>query len=228
MPVLIPGPGQDPLPAADDALEQWADNFDSNYDPLNFGTTVPVVDYANAAFEAFRAALATASNPSTRTTSTVATKNATRAALEPLLRQGVRVCVTQFLAGAATESSLTDLGIRVPKTTRTPIGAPVDNPLIEVASLSPSVVSIRVTQQVDGAPVTDRRFPAGVATLELSSRPVGGDWALLQTVKRVNIAANVGAFADGSVRDYRARYVSPRGDTGPWSPVVTAPVWNPA
>lgn len=225
MPTAIPGPGQDVLPAADDAFDGWAQNFDTNWDPLNFGTTTPVVDYASVEVAAFTAALAAATNPGTRSATTVAAKDAAREALEPLLRQGVRSAITQFRAGLGSAALLTALGIRIPKTTRTRIEAPTDNPLLEISNVAPGVVNLRVTQQVDGAPVTDRRFPAGVAAIELHRREVGGVWTFARNIKRVNVIADSSTLTNGTVYEWAARYVNPRGEVGPMSPAVASPVW---
>lgn len=228
MPVIIPGPGQDVLPASDQELLAWAVNYIGIYDPATFGTTVPAIAYFASELTAYNDALTLATDPLTRTTATVANKDATRLALDPLLRQGVRVCIAQFRAGFGTEGDLAAIGIRTPKATRTRIDPPTDSPLIDVASIAPGIVHVRITQVVNGVPVTDRRYPDGVAAVELYARTGAEPYKLRRVVKRVNIAADVSDLIDATKYDWCARYINPRGERGPMSTNVTAPVWNPA
>lgn len=225
MPVLIPGPGEDVIPAPDDAADAWFGNFGALFAPDDFGLDLTSFSTLVALSAAFSGALATATAPATRTATSVAAKDTARAAASVQFRAAAAAAVTWFRAGNAPESSLSELGLRIPQATRTRIEAPVDAPLIDIPSIAANVVNIRLTQVIAGVPVTDRSFPAGTASIELANRTNDEPFTVRMIVRRVNIAAPVADLMNGVNYDWRATYLNPRGERGPDSTIVSAPAW---
>lgn len=226
MPSLIPGPNQDVLPAADDALNAFATSFSTRWALSPFLALPPNAGVLDDARSDFDDKLTVATAPATRTTPNIAAKDLARAALEPLLRQAIRNATTGYLAGTVPAIALNELGVRTPKATRTPIGAPTDAPLMSVDSVRQDQVVLRLTQLVAGVPVTARAFPAGVSAIELWAKVGAGTYAFRQTLRRVNILADTAFAANGDLVTWRARYISPRGEPGPFSGDTTSPIWR--
>lgn len=226
MPYPIASPGSDQIPAGDANLSVFADQF-----AVSFTATLPLNPFPTPAFVSsvaanFSIVLALASASGTRTPVMIASKDAQRAVLVTALRSALSVILGQYKAGALTALQLTVMGVRVPSDVRTPSAAPSDAPLFGVDSLRPNVVAFRVTQVVDGLPVTARAFPSGVAAIEVWSQVGVEAWAWRAVRRAVNIELLPDFVPSGTLVSWRARYLSPRGLPGPFSSVVESPVWR--
>lgn len=220
MPSVIPGPGQDPIPQTDDALLSFANNFSTTWSPATFNVVLPTAASLAALANNYSEELALAQNPSSRTPQQIAIKNTNKAALIAALRPAARSAITAYRAGIVTEAAITNLGLRIPSPP-TPITAPTDAPLIDVASVAVNTVTLRCNQVVNGLPVTLRRFPYGIIGCEYEFS--AGTILESFTSNRVNTIRSTTGFAAGVIVTSRARYYTRTGLVGPWSQTFTFP-----
>jgi hypothetical protein len=218
--MAAPGPNSDPIPASDTLLAYFATNFAGVWSPATFNTTVPLAADIVSATNNFGNALLLATDPMTRTPTTVQLKNQARTALVALLRPAIRSAVTAYRAGAALASDLTALGVRTPDLTKTQIPPPADAPQLDFTGSAPGKIQYRVTQVVGGVPVTDRVFPYGIMGVRLLEK--WGTNERVTTVKRVNIVSLTNGIAAGTVITASACYFTARGEVGPQCPEIQA------
>lgn len=152
------------IPARDAELSEWAQNL---YDrlavaPENYGVNADQVAPFATAQEAFKAAYAVTSNPATRTTPAIATKNDRKAEM---------IAAARLLVGtiqswpAMTDAKRDELQIPVRDNEPTPIGPPTEMPVLRVAAVNGQVVDLEVRRE-DGQ---TKRKPVGVRAVWLYS-----------------------------------------------------------
>lgn len=216
MPNLINSPNSDPIPAKDDELAAFATNFATQWLPATFGSLVPLAATIAAANDAYKVSLAAATNPITRTPVSVGEKNARRAPLELLLRQSVAIAVAWWKANPLNpirDANLLNLGIRIPASP-SPIGPPVDSPIIGLVSVAVGTAKFRFSNLVDGNAVTLRRLPRGVSTIQTELSGTGAN--IVENSSRVNLIRDTIAWAAGTNVLVRSRYMTASGLVGPW------------
>jgi hypothetical protein len=226
MPVIIPGPNQDPIPATDADLDEFGQVFAAGWVPATFNVVLPLAATISAASAQFTSDLMLATDPATRTPVTIANKNASRVALVLILRGAIQSAQAAYLAGTATEGELNAIGIRANSTIRTSIGTPTYAPILGGVAATAGTCKIRLTQ-VDpntGNAVATRRYPYGYVGAEVERKIATGSWLANQTVRRVNIMDSTVGIPMGTLIYYRARYQTARGDVGPWSNEIVCAV----
>lgn len=226
MPVTIPGPNQDPLPARDANFAAFATQFAAGWSPASFNVVLPLAATLTAAASAFDIALALVRDPSTTTTPAIAAKNASRAACAALLRGAIRAAQTAFLDGIATEQQLLDLGIRPNSLVRTPIAGPPYPPILALDVASIGSTDLRVTQvdQSTGLAVSTRRYSYGIIGAEFQRKVAAGAYESLGLRKTVRVNDAVVGFVPGTLLMYRCRYMTARGLMSPFSVEVVSAV----
>ncbi len=154
-------------------------------------------------------------------------KDAARAALEKEVRP-----VTNFVQGwpKTTNADRAEMGITVRDTSPTPAPAPSSRPLALVESGQRLTHQLRL---VDESTPTRRARPAGVLGAEVWVKLVDADQpaptdpaalTFLTMTTRPSFRAEFKAGEGGKTAVYMARWVSTRGEKGPWSEVTTATV----
>lgn len=221
------------LPRTDALLNTWAANFSTliSATPTAYGLVAGQATTFATAKTDFATKLATASNPSTRTKSTVAAKDTSRAALLVLIRSYMAICQSY---PAITDTQLSDLGLTVRKTTPTPIPAPVTKPIVSPTGSSSASVSIRMS---DETTPDSRARPFGARAMEVWASvgiapPAGPEETSFRGLATKNTVgpgsrAFVVAFSGGDVGKTAyiyGRWVNGAGQPGPWSSVATATI----
>jgi hypothetical protein len=218
------------LPTKDADLDQWAINFSTliTATPTAYGLVAGQATTFATAKSDFTTKLATASNPSTRTKSTVAAKNTSRAALLVLIRAYMKI-VQGF--PTITPTQLSDLGLTVRKTTPTPIGPPATSPRLTLQSTQGLGIDFRFS---DETTPDSRARPFGTAGMELwvkigPGAPVAIADCVYKGLYTVNtngpgsLAARVtfdGADV-GKTAYFFGRWINIRGEPGPSSPLAS-------
>ena len=216
MPSLINSPTSDPIPAKDDELAAFATNFATQWLPATFGSLVPLAATIANANDAYKVALASATNPISRTPVSVGEKNARRAPLELLLRQAIAISVAWWKANPQNpirDANILNLGIRIPSSP-SPIGPPVDAPIVGLVAVAVGTVKFRFQNLVDGNAVTLRRLPRGVSTIQTELSATGA--IIVENSSRVNLMRDTTAWAAGTNVSVRSRYMTGSGLVGPW------------
>ena len=224
MPPVIPGPHADVLPALDFDFAEWGTNLGvfTLANPTFVILPTPAAVAASAL--AFDVALNIAITPGTRTTPTIAAKDAQRNVSSLIYRDVVRQLVAQFRAGIRTALALNAAGVRVPDLVPTPIAIPVTFPMVAVQSASPGQQILRAS---DSATPDKRAKPYGVIGLQLvrgtgPSVPVDGTGLpFVGLFTRQPMVVSSPPALIGVAVHYVGRWVTMTGKTGPWSSVVS-------
>ena len=222
MPVPVPGPHQDVLPNSDANLSAFADQFVSNFTDVGYAAPAGTQAALATVTTAYNSALATADDPTTRTSVAIATKNSARLALANPLRIAIAYAVAAYASGTVSSAQLTTIGVRTPDATRTPIAAPAYAPILAAVSARPGFQDFRITQVTAEGPVSTRKFPYGIQAVQLHKVNADASLTLLGSYRAVNIAQSTASMAGGTTFQVKARYVTAKGLTGPFSETVSA------
>lgn len=223
---MIPGPHADVLPQGDADFGLFVNQFSAAFVPSTFNTVLPAASTLVTLAANYAAALALATDPTTRTPVTVAAKDAIKLSISATFRSAIRAVQTAFLDGICTAAQALNCGVRPNSLTRAPILAPVYAPLIAVDASFAGSVRFRVTQvdQLTGSAVTTRGYSYGLVGVELQRKVLTDPFVARQIIKRVLVSDSTADLAAGVVASYRARYVTARGLRSPFSPVVVGVV----
>lgn len=115
------------IPSQDAAFDAWLANFSALITavPANYGLTAPDDVIIAAAYTDWNAAYLLATNPATRTSPTIAAKDAERALAEQIVRP---YAISISRNPAVTNLNKTAVGVNLPNTARTPIPPPLTVP----------------------------------------------------------------------------------------------------
>jgi hypothetical protein len=222
----MPGSYNPYIPTTDAALDTWATNFDAviTANPTDYGLVAGQATAFHTLRLAFTTALATSSNPATRTSVTVAAKDAAKADMVVSARSLAMVALAYPLV---TPSDLLAAGLIVKNTVPTPIPAPTTVPLLDFLSSIGQAVTIGYADETSPSA---KYKPFGVIGLQVFTQ-VGGTAPV--GVETMQLKATVGRwpirlqFAGGDVGEnvyVMARWVTRKGLTGPSSALLTAVV----
>ena len=216
----------DYIPGADAAFDTWQANFVSvvNGNLAGYGLVAADLTPVTAAQAAWNASLPAHVAAQAAATAAKETKDANRASLEAAVRTVVRkVQATPAVTAAAKAAA----GITVPDSEPTPAGPPTTAP---VGKVDTSQRLQHTVSFADSATPTSKAKPAGVRGCEIWMK-VGppppasaGDLQFVTLDTRTpHLITFDGADANKTVT-YWLRWVSTRGQAGPWSAAVSATV----
>lgn len=214
------------IPSKDADLDAWATNFSvlvqANF--AAYGILEAQADAVEVVQEAFTAALVLATNPATRTTPTVADKDAAKVAMLAYIRP-----VAQQINNrpATTDEQRADLGLTIRDASPTPVPAPVTTPILGiVAGLNLS----HVLRYSDEATPAARKKPFGAIQIEIwravgTEPPAGPDaCGFVGAFTKNPIALEYADGDGGKLATIYGRWVTRRGLVGPWSLPVSMTV----
>lgn len=217
------------IPAADADFDNWLVNFDTllTADPTAYGEDAGTAAAVAAVTSAWSDAYLAATDPSTRTTPTVAAKDAARYTAEQTVRP---VAIRIRDNASVTNAQRADLGLTIPKVVPTPIPAPTSVPILGFTKATPLQHEL---QYSDSDTPVGKAKPFGVIGLELY-RSIGdvaatdpAQCTYYGTVTKSPFRVNFAAADQGKVCTYYARWVTRSGpagvaQSGPWSSQLTA------
>jgi hypothetical protein len=161
-------------------------------------------------------------------------KDVARAALEKEVRP-----ITNFVQGypKTTNADRAEMGITVRDTSKTPSPTPTSAPVVQVESGQRLTHRLKFT---DAAAPTRRGKPPGTIGAEVwlaltpTGQPApplnppgaggGGSYKFLSVSSRGNLQTDFPSAEAGKTAYYALRWVSTRGEKGPWSEVAAATV----
>ena len=211
------------IPPKDADFDLWLVNFDAllTATPTDFGLEAADAVAVAAVTATWVAAFAISSNPTTRTTPTVADKDVARASAEAVVRP---YAVQISKNTAVTDLNKAAIGVTIPTLVPTPIPAPTDAPTLSLVS----AISLVQTLAYKVAAQVGKSKPFGSRGVEVY-RAVGTVPATdpAQAVFQGNytkspLVQNFAAEDQGKFVTYWARYVTASGpggvtQPGPWS-----------
>lgn len=225
------------IPLTDAACDAWSQNFSTliTAAPATYGLLAADAVAIAAAVSLYHASYLIAGlsgtppktplSPATRTPVTIATKDAQKAAMLALLR--IYAIAIRNNAGV-TDTAKTNLQLTIPKTTPTPIPAPVTFPILSLVAVTPGVVTLAMR---DSATPTVRRKPFGaigaqIITILGPSVPAGPTLAGFNSNQtKTPFELGFGSGDAGKLVYCWARWYTRRGLVGDWSALLnfTAP-----
>lgn len=210
------------VPTKDADLDAWATNFDVTITaaPADYGLIAGQATAFNVLRTAYTAALLAATNPATRTSVTVAAKDAARNAMVANARQ-LAMIARQY--PAITDELLATAGLTVPDTVPSPIPAPTSQPVLSQFASSPLQLVLRTKDSILTNP---RARPQGVTGLMLWMKvgtPAPASVADCQFVGlfgRTPLTVDFDPADGGKPATFIAKWTNAKGQVGPESAMV--------
>lgn len=225
----MPRGGTNYMPRPDGDFSAYSNHYyeavekfynDQGLDPNDLTDLKKALDLWNAMYPAHVKAQAAAEGAR-------AAKQDARLALEREIRP-----VTNFVQGytKTTDADRATIGITVRDTSKTPAPTPTSAPVVQVDSGQRLTHRLRFT---DAAAPTRRGKPPGTIGAEIwlaltptgqPAPPLGDSYKFLSVNSRGNLQTDFPSAEAGKTAYYALRWVSTRGDKGPWSEVCAATV----
>ncbi len=212
-------PGHDYIPASDRGFRTWAEQFASNIsaDPARFMLTAAQAASIQQAVDDFVAAFSIATNEATRNRATIAVKDDARVAATSLLRRYAMLIKNNV--GIDDEDKIA-IGVRPINPKRERIGAPNTFPLLKLLGNTPGRQMMRYSDSCSpdsaGKPFGTTGLQLYIAKGDEKSAP-RSEAAFHRMYTRNPVAVAFDEDDDGRVATYYARWVSAKGEQGPWS-----------
>lgn len=214
------------IPDSDPEFNIWQGNLVTIVDANTtaWGIGADAVTALKALQTVWVTAFTRSSNYQSRSTADVRAKNEAREAYEKRLRG----FVAEYLASNSkvTNSDRERLGITVRSEQRTPVGIPVTFP---IGKIDFSVRQQHSIQIIDSG-TNGRAKPAGVQGCEIWIKNGGeepkddGEFTYLALDTKSPYQVTFPATDIGKKMYYRLRWINKRGQTGPWSSIISAVV----
>ena len=215
------------IPASDLSFRDWLVNFSAllTAAPATYGLTAPDALTVAAVTDAYVDALTLATDPMTRTSVTIAIKDANKASALSVVRP---YAVSISLNPNVLNGDKVAIGVTVRSTVQTPIPAPVIAPTIELLSATP----LRQNLQVRQPGSTSKAKPFGAIAIEIG-RSVGtvaatdpAQLSIIGQYGKTPLTQDFEAQNQGKIVTYGARYRTRSGpagvsQAGPWSALVS-------
>ena len=216
------------IPASDADYDAWLRNF-AEYVVANaaaLGATPGQITSLQAVKADWDVKYPAATTAQAMAAAAVQAKSDSRGATEDFVRPFVGVLQSNT---AVTDTQRQSLGITVRSTSRTAVGAPSSKP---VASIDTNQRLRHTLSFVDELTPTSRAKPDGVQGCEIWMKvgdpaPAGpNDVRYLAVDTRSPYVADFEAADAGKTAYYMLRWISTRGETGPWSQTVKGTITN--
>lgn len=219
-------PATDFIPPKDADLSAWATNFSTviTASPATYGLVAGQATTFATLKTAFVSALATATNPGTRTPAAIAAKDSARSAMVANARVLARIA--QGTPGI-TPTQLSNAGLTVRNTVPTPIPAPTTKPVL---GLERNLSQALVLRMRDESTPTSRAKPFGAVAAQVyasvgvapPATPLDGTFK--GPASRIPFQVDFDSADVGKTAYIYARWVTAKGLTGPWSDVLAVTV----
>ena len=214
------------IPAREADMDNWINNFKTLIaaSPTTYGLVTADGTALTNAYNAWHTAYLAATNPTTRTKATVATKNEQK----PIVLGVVRGYANTIQANNAVSDALKiGLGMKPRDTQPTPVPPPTTYPMLSISGLGQGLQNLRAADQLTP---TKRARPTGSAGM-LLFRTVGTAPAtdpesarFLGFVTRSEYQSQFDPADNGKTATYFARWTNAKGQMGPWSPAASMPI----
>jgi hypothetical protein len=211
------------IPLKDGDFETFTNNFKTLVasNPATYGLQNSDSTAITNAYNSWHTAYLAATNGSTRTHGTIATKNQQKANLLTVIRgYGATIRANK----AVTVQAKHDLGVTVADTQPTPVPPPTTMPVLEITKIATGYQEVLARDEGAG---TSRARPHGSAGL-LLYRAVGDTAAndpstatFLTFVGRPSVQSTFPGADRGKTATYFARWTNAKGEVGPWSQPVS-------
>lgn len=211
------------IPAKQGNFAAFAANFNTLIaeNPAYYGISSVDAAALTTNYNAFNAAYAVATAPSTKTKDTVAAKNAAQANLTAMIRN--MAMTIQASAGISNDDKAA-LGLTIRKATPTPVPVPTSNPILGWIGGTPGQATLSIA---DSNTPTKKAKPPLVQSCQLflqvaGTVPVNVDtMQLAGTFTKATAVLSLPSGAAGKTCYLFGRWITRTGLVGPLSPLLT-------
>ncbi len=211
------------IPRQDAAALAWMRTFASGIEssPSEYAVTASDAVAIRNAVDAFGIALGNVSDPETKTRVSVLTKKQAREAAESICRRFASIIKVNQ---AVSDTNKIAIGVRPLNRERTRIDCPQSSPLISVIGCTPGAQIVRYrdtwTPQSSAKPfgATELQLFVAISDEAFASRD---EAKLVGKFTKNPVSVKFTAPDGGKRATYYGRWVSRRGETGPWSVPVS-------
>jgi hypothetical protein len=211
------------IPVKNAALLSWSLNFSTliTAAPATYGLTTGDATAIAAQYTALAAAYALITSPSTKTATTVSAYNTEKIIALSIFRPYAQ---TVSLNAGVSSANKTALGVNPRTSVPLPITAPTTNPVLTTISTSTAGTILRYRDSVASPSVKSK--PYGVIAVQLfgmtSATAVTDPTTLPYIANQTKSpwTTALGSPSAGKTAYFAARYITRKGLTGPWSPIV--------
>lgn len=212
------------IPNTDGALDTWALNFSTliTATPATYGLGSGDAVTIAGVYTTWHASFLSATNPGTKTKTTVAAKNTARVNLLAICRPYATMVSNN--AGVSSADKTT-LGVNPRTSVPTPISAPTSRPVLTFINATPLASHLRYSDSVAGPLVKSK--PYGVIGLQFfgkTSSTAITDPALLPYFQQQPTSPFTASWESGDVGKtayVAARWITRKGLVGPWSDITS-------
>jgi hypothetical protein len=215
------------IPAPDSQFSIWLQNFSAllTDSPTTYGLQTADAIIVAGVTTSWLTAFGLSSDPSTRTSVTVAAKDAARASAEAVVRP---YAVAISLNSAVTNGEKVAIGVTVRSNIPTPIPAPVTPAVITLLGANPLTMQL----QIRAVGSSNKAKPQGCIAIEVA-RSVGtvaatdpNQLAIVGQYGKTPLIQNFQAEDQGKIVTYAARFRTRSGpagvsQAGPWSALAS-------
>lgn len=210
------------IPTRQADMRTWALNFAAliTAAPATYGLTAGNATTIQTAVDDFDAALTLALDPTTRTPTTIADKDAKKAVMLDTVRPFAQQVKNN--AGVSNENKAA-LGLNIDDESPTSVAPPVTQPLLSIQAATPLQHTLRYA---DVNTPTLRAKPEGVSALQLF-RHIGAnapasytDWEFVGAFTRNPVESSFASGSAGMDCQYVGRWQNRKGEVGPWSSIA--------
>lgn len=214
------------IPARDADFDAWSSNFATVIaaNPSAYGLAAADATAITNAYTLWSAAYTLATNPSTRTTPSIAAKDVQKAA--SLVTFRAYATIIQANQGVSNDAKA-DAGLTIRSAGRTPVPAPATAPILGFVGATPLVHTLTYR---DTSTPTSKAKPFGALQLEIwrsvgLTAPSGPETtSFVGLYTKSPLAVNFISADVGKTAWYYGRWVTRRGLVGPWSALLSAAI----
>lgn len=213
----------DYMPRTDDGFWHWLQNFSSllQENPQRFAMTAADAQIVVDHFDAYTPLWTQCKQPSLRTSTLIARKDAVKASAIASCR--VYAQMIKKVAGVADDDKIA-LGLHINDNSPTSISVPSTVPMLSIVG---GYSGEHILRYADETTPTSRRRPHGVKFIEIRSNIARGPNPDVSTAKLVGsfgrqpITVKLEQNNTGDTATYFGRWINTKGQPGPWSLPMT-------
>lgn len=212
------------LPQKLSEFATWFLNFASliTASPTTYGVTAGDAASIQASYDAFAAAYAISTSPTTRSPTTVQdTITARNTSVQIIRAYGRLILANQGVADADKVA----LGLHIRDAVNTPIPAPLTNPLLTLVGATPGQITAQYRDSAASPGIKAKPFGAAAMQLFVSIGTVApitpGATPFQKLVTKSPFFVDTSGGTPGQTAFIYGRWVTARGLVGPWSPLAT-------
>lgn len=213
------------IPSKQANLNNWLNNFATliTANPSFYGLMASDATTIQNAVNAWNSAYAMVTSPTTKTPSSVSAKDTARVTVLGIVRPYAQQVSNN---PGVTSANKIALGLNPKTSTPSPVTPPASNPILSILSQGPGIVNFTYRDALTSP--SSKAKPYGVKQCQIYglqsatviTDPTKLSLQTLSTKSPFQFSFPAG-YTPGSVWYFASRWMTQKGQTGPWSPIIT-------